>query len=329
MPRNRYYSGPPGDHYDGTRFFNPGVETVDKGFADVGRWRRTSKPRPWPQRVEVERVVPDRRVEDLRVTCIGHATVLIQAHGLNIVTDPVWSDRASPLRFFGPKRAAAPAVAFEDLPRIDTVLLSHNHYDHLDIATLRRIVERDGAPIVTPLGNDAIVRRAIPKATIVVGDWWQGDDLSDEVAVTIVPAQHWSARGLGDRRMALWCGFVVQAGPHSVYFAGDTGYGDGRIFREMRQRLGPVDVALLPIGAYAPRWFMGAFHTDPDDAVRAMLDLEARQAVGIHWGVFRMSDEGRDEPRAALAEALALRQLSPNRFVAAEPGFVWRLGSSQ
>ena len=324
MARNRYYSGPISDHFDGTRFFNPGHEDIDNGLRDLLRWRRTSTPSPWPAKVEIEQIVPDRQVADARITIVGHATVLIQAHGLNIVTDPHWSDRASPLGFAGPKRVSPPAVAFADLPAIDVVLLSHNHYDHLDVATLRRLVERDRPLIVTPLGNDAIVKAAIPRANVRTGDWWDRQRLSEDVAVTIVPAQHWSLRRPGDRRMALWCGFAVRTGRHLIYFAGDTGYGDGRIFRTIRQRLGRPGVALLPIGAYAPRWFMKAYHTDPDEAVAALQDLEAAQAIGIHWGVFRLSDEGRDDPPTALAAALARRQIASERFLAAEPGYVWR-----
>jgi L-ascorbate metabolism protein UlaG (beta-lactamase superfamily) len=268
-------------------------------------------------------VVPDRLVAEARITIVGHATALLQVRGLNIVTDPLWSERASPVGFAGPKRVSPPAIAFDNLPRIDVVLLSHNHYDHLDIATLRRLIERDQPLIVTPLGNDAIVRKAIPDANVRPGDWWDRQPLSEDVEAIIIPAQHWSARGLGDRRMALWCGFAVRTPTHLIYFAGDTGYGDGDIFQAFRQTLGSPDVALLPIGAYAPRWFMEAHHINPEEAVLIMQDLGASQAIGIHWGVFQLSDEGRDDPRAALALALAERQIPSHRFPAAEPGYVW------
>jgi len=199
------------------------------------------------------------------------------------------------------------------------VLLSHNHYDHLDVATMRRLVARHDPLIVTPLGNDTLVRRIAPKARIVTGDWWDERHLPG-VTVTFVPAQHWSQRGINDRRMALWCGFHIRAGGHSVYFAGDTGYGDGSLFQTIRARLGSPDLALLPIGAYAPRWFMADQHTDPAEAVRIMLDLDARQAQAIHWGVFPLSDEGRDEPVFELGLALAAHGIAAARFRHDEPG---------
>ncbi|WEK45259.1 MAG: MBL fold metallo-hydrolase [Candidatus Andeanibacterium colombiense] len=319
MPRNRYYVGPESDHFDG-RFFNIAPRTPDRGLRDVWRWRRTSTPTRWPDSVPITPTVPEAQCQNLRITIVGHACVLIQLGGLNLVTDPLWSERASPFSFAGPRRACPPGIAFADLPRIDAVLLSHNHYDHLDKATLRRLVARDDPRILTPLGNDAIVQRAIPRARIETGDWWDGFALGNGVEATIVPAQHWSARGVRDRRMALWGGFHVRSPFGSACFAGDTGYGDGSIFPAIRERLGAPDVALLPIGAYAPRWFMADQHTNPDEAVRIMQALGARRALGIHWGVFQLTDEGRDEPAELLARALAERGLSPECFPAAEPG---------
>ena len=318
MPKNRYYDGPNSDHYNG-RFFNIAPRTSDKSFADIRQWRKTSKRSPWPKHVPVHPAVPAERVEGTRITLVGHATVLIQIGGLNILTDPVWSQRCSPVQFAGPRRVCAPGVWFDDLPPIDVVLLSHNHYDHLDVATMRRLVARHDPLIVTPLGNDTLVRQIAPKARIVTGDWWDEQQLPG-VTVTFVPAQHWSQRGINDRRMALWCGFHIRAGEHSVYFAGDTGYGDGSLFTAIRARLGSPDLALLPIGAYVPRWFMADQHTDPAEAVRIMLDLDARQAQAIHWGVFPLSDEGRDEPVFELGLALAAHGITAGRFRHDEPG---------
>lgn len=186
---------------------------------------------------------------------------------------------------------------------------------------------RDDPRIITPLGNDTIIHQAIPKARVEVGDWWSrfalGDGGAATIEATIVPAQHWSSRGLRDASHALWGGFMLRTGDGLVYFAGDTGYGDGRVFRELYQRFGAPDLALLPIGAYAPRWFMADQHTDPDETVQIMLDMDARHALGIHWGVFPLSDEGRDRPRDDLALALAARGIAAERFIAAEPGHVW------
>jgi len=321
--KNKYYQGPPSEHFDGTRFFNPGHPDTDRSLGDILKWKLREKSAKWPRSAPVDQSVPPPRSEPLRITMVGHATLLIQAAGLNILTDPVWSDRASPVRFAGPRRVTITGIAFDDLPRIDAVLLSHNHYDHLDIATLGRLHERDRPLIVTPLGNDAIVRRHIADARIATGDWGDRIDLGGETVVDIVPAHHWSARGGGDRRMALWGGFMLRSPAGLVYFAGDTGYGDGAIFRDMHALYGPPDVALIPIGAYAPRWFMAAQHVDPDEAVRIMLDLGARSAIGIHWGSFHLTDEERDEPVALLKESLARRGIDPGRFPAAEPGQVF------
>lgn len=323
MPRsaNPYYSGLPGDHFDGLRFFNPGHAETDHGFRDLLRWKLTERAAAWPRSVAARQIVPDARVSGLRATIIGHASVLIQAGGINVLTDPVWSERASPLPFIGPRRVWAPGIAFEALPKIDAVLLSHNHYDHMDMATLRRLNLEHRPLVVTPLGNDAILRRAIPDVRVVAGDWWDRIDIGDGGEVTIVPAYHWSARTGGDRRMALWSGFVLHTNAGGVHFTGDTGYGDGRIFRELRRRIGRPDLALIPIGAYAPRWFMSAAHTDPNEAVQILEDLEAARAVGIHWGVFPLTDERRDEPPELLLEALRRRGIAEDLFPAGEPGF--------
>ena len=318
--RNPYYSGLPSDHFDGLRFFNPDHPDTDRGFRDLLRWKLKEKAAPWPRSVPVRPTIPDASVPGLRATVVGHASVLIQSDRLNVLTDPVWSQRASPLSFAGPRRVWAPGIAFEALPKIDAVLLSHNHYDHLDLATLRRLHLTHGPLVVTSLGNDTILRRAIPGLRVVSGDWWDRIQISKGGEVTIVPAYHWSARTGRDRRMALWSGFMLSTNAGRAYFSGDTGYGNGRIFRDMRQRIGRPDLALIPIGAYAPRWFMCAQHTDPDEAVQILEDLEATRAVGIHWGVFRLTDEHRDEPPKLLLEALARRGITENLFPAGVPG---------
>lgn len=323
---NDYYDGPVSDHFDGVRFFNPDHPDTDRSFGDMLRWKLREKAARWPKSVPGRQVVPEARVDGLRITMVGHATLLIQTAGLNVLTDPLWSDRASPVGFAGPRRVTPPGIAFADLPPIDVVLLSHNHYDHLDVATLKRLHATHPPLIVTPLGNDAIVRKAVPDARMDTGDWGDCISLADDAEVHIVPAHHWSARGTGDRRMALWCGFMLRTRAGLVYFAGDTGYGDGAIFRSMRERYGPTDVALLPIGAYAPRWFMAAQHTNPEEAVRIMADLEARQAIGIHWGSFQLTDEARDEPATLLSRALGERGIEARRFPAANPGDIYDFG---
>lgn len=322
MPRsvNPYHAGLASDHFDGVRFFNPDHAETDRGFRDLLRWRFNEKRAAWSRPAPVRPTVPDVRVAGLRATIVGHASVLIQAGGLNVLTDPVWSDRASPFPFAGPRRVWAPGIAFDALPPIDVVLLSHNHYDHMDMATLRRLHTEHRPLVVTPLGNDAILRRAIPDVRVTAGDWWNRIDIGKSGEVAIVPAYHWSSRTGRDRRMALWSGFMLNTSGGLAYFAGDTGYGDGRIFREMRQRIGRPDLALIPIGAYAPRWFMSAQHADPNEAVLIMEDIEASRAVGIHWGVFQLTDERRDEPPELLLEGLARRGIAEDLFPAGEPG---------
>jgi L-ascorbate metabolism protein UlaG (beta-lactamase superfamily) len=322
MARNRYVEMEPSDNFDGVHFRNPTEKAPDATLLDVLRWRWTSKPAAWPKSVPVTPAVPEARVEGLRVTMVGHATLLIQVAGLNVLTDPVWSVNAGPWTL-GPKRVTTPGIAFADLPPIDVVLLSHNHYDHLDVRTLARLVARDNPLIVTPHGNDTIVRPAAPAARFAVGGWWDRFDVAEGATATIVPANHWSARGIRDRRMALWGGFVLEVGGRLIYFAGDTGYGSGAIFRDIAARFPAPDIALIPIGAYAPRWFMAPQHIDPFEAVQVMRDVDATRAVGIHWGTFQLTDEARDEPVEKLVEALAAAGVDPARFVAAAPGAVF------
>jgi L-ascorbate metabolism protein UlaG (beta-lactamase superfamily) len=318
--RNRYYTGPPTDHFDGRRFFNPDHPDTDRSLREILRWKLREKSASWPRSIPMQQTVPGPRIEGPRATIVGHASVLIQSGGLNVLTDPVWSERASPLPFAGPRRVWAPGIAFGSLPPIDAVLLSHNHYDHMDLATLRRLHDVHRPLMVAPLGNDAILRRTLPGVRVTTGDWWARIDIGQAAEVTIVPAYHWSARTGRDRRMALWSGFTLGTRAGRVYFAGDTGYGDGRIFRQMRTRIGRPDLALIPIGAYAPRWFMRAQHTDPEEAVHILEDVEGARGVGIHWGVFKLTDEPRTEPPERLRETLLRRGIAQAHFPAGEPG---------
>ncbi|HET9509969.1 MAG TPA: MBL fold metallo-hydrolase [Sphingomonas sp.] len=326
MARNRYYDGQPSDHFDGTRFFNPGQASTDRGLRAMLRWKLAGGAARWPKSVPVTSAKPEARVDGLCVTMVGHASLLIQAAGVNILTDPVWSKRASPFRCVGPKRVTAPGIAFEDLPPIDVVLLSHAHYDHLDLDTLRRLQAAHDPLMAMPLGNDAVVRAAVPAARCVTGDWWSRLDLGSGIATTLTPANHWSNRWPSDTRMTLWSGHYLDTPSGTIWFVGDTGYGDGRIFGEVRGRLGAPDVALIPIGAYAPRWFMAAQHVDPAEAVRIFTDVGAGRALGIHWGTFQLTDEAREAPVAELATALDAARIAPDRFVAAEAGGVYRFG---
>ncbi len=318
-----YAAGPISEHFDGKRFFNPGQPSTDRSLGDIWRWKSAPLAVPWPKQVDVAPAVPIPRSDRLRITMVGHATLLIQVSGLNILTDPVWSDRASPLSFAGPKRVTLPGIAFDDLPAIDLVLLSHNHYDHMDIATLRRLHATYRPRIITPIGNDVIVRASIPDAQVDTGDWSDRIRIGETAIITLTRANHWSSRRITDRRVALWSGFLIETQHAKIWFAGDTGYGDGSIFRDLRTKYGAPDVALIPIGAYEPRWFMAAQHVNPKEAVQIFQDIGARRALGIHWGTFRLTDEARDAPREELLDALNHAEIDAARFAAAEPGQVF------
>ncbi|MGH8481916.1 MAG: MBL fold metallo-hydrolase [Nevskiaceae bacterium] len=245
------------------------------------------------------------------LTWIGHATFLVQVGGLNVLTDPHFTARASPLRWAGPERLAPPGLSLRDLPAPDVVLVSHNHYDHLDEGSVRWLAQHHPkAVFVVPLGlRRWLQRRRI--GNVVELDWWQKHD-GHGFSVTAVPAQHFSGRGTNDRNATLWCGFVLEAAGKKVYFAGDTGY--SKDFADIGERAGPMDLALLPIGAYAPRWFMRAMHVNPEEAVKIHRDVGARQSVAMHWGTFRLTEEPLDEPPRALAEALKAARVPPEKF---------------
>ena len=294
---------PVSDHFDGYRFYNPGID-IDKSFIDLWRMLNSGNRARWPEHVENGSFPPPPRnvpADEIAVTPIGHATLLIQFAGLNVLTDPMYSKRASPVTWAGPERVRDPGVAFDVLPRIDVVVLSHDHYDHMDLATLRRLRDRWNPLVVVGLGNARYLAGYGLERSVEL-DWWQSIDLGPGVRLTFVPAQHWSGRGFGDRRRTLWGGYWFDAAAGRVYFAGDTGY--PAQFREIRRRLGQPDIALLPIGAYEPRWFMAPQHVKPEEAVRAHLDLGARLSIAMHFATFhQLSDEAIEAPVTALAVA--------------------------
>ena len=254
-----------------------------------------------------------------------HASFLIQTAGLNILLDPVWSKRASPSRLIGPKRVNEPGIAFTELPPIDVVLVSHGHYDHLDVRTLSRIATVHRARVITPLGNDVVMRNFDSTIAAEAYDWGNRVDIGNGMAVTLVASQHWSARNLSDRNMALWASFVIETPGGRIYFVADSGYGDGRYFRTAGERHGPFKLAILPIGAYEPRWFMRDHHMNPPEAVQALIDCGGELALAHHHGTFQLTDEPIDAPFLALLEALNVAGISPERFAALRPGQVWQL----
>ncbi len=296
-----HYRGPVSDHFDGRRFVNQ-VAISHRSLGEFLRWMWTRQPGHWtfidapPGSPPPTRVGPGQ----MRVTFVNHATMLLQMDGLNILTDPIWSERASPFAWIGPRRMRPPGIRFRDLPPIDIVVISHNHYDHLDLPTLQRLARAHHPRFIVGLGNRALLTAAgIDRVTEI--DWWQAV-MAGPLTITSVPAQHFSARGLCDRDATLWTGYVFSGPAGKAYFAGDTGFGPH--FRQIRERFGPLRLAMLPIGAYRPEWFMGRVHLSPRDAVRAHDLLDARTSLAIHYGTFRLADDGQNEPLEALARAL-------------------------
>jgi L-ascorbate metabolism protein UlaG (beta-lactamase superfamily) len=321
--RNRYYQGPVSDHFDGL-IFSDG-RPITKGLLDIWKWQTGKREREaFPaQYATPPQDKPPAKVDGVRIVHLGHASFLYQVAGLNVLIDPVYSERASPFSFVGPRRVNEPGIAFDDLPKINAVLVTHNHYDHLDLDTLARIHTRDRPRMIMPLGNDSIVKARIPDARTEVHDWKDKVALSDGVSATLVPTYHWSARGAFDRRMALWCSFVIEAGPTRIFHVGDTGYHDGSLYEVLGEQYGPFDLAVLPIGAYEPRWFMSDNHMNPEEAVKVMLSLKAKRAIGHHWGTFQLTDEGIERPPEALKAALAAADLPEERFQPMRPGLSW------
>jgi L-ascorbate metabolism protein UlaG (beta-lactamase superfamily) len=305
----------PVQHFRNGRFFNPGVQ--DHNFRQALKWMRTRQPGAWPRWIpSTPGPKPPERVEGaaLRVTFVNHATVLLQTEGLNLLTDPVWSRRISPVSFLGPERHRDPGIRFEDLPPIDAVLLSHNHYDHLDTPTLRRLAAEHHPAVFCPLGVAPLVRRCGLRGVQEL-DWGQATTWRGR-RIHCVRAQHFAARTPFDRNRTLWCGWVLEADAGNLYFAGDSGFGD--FFAEIGRRFAPIRLALLPIGAYEPEWFMGPVHMTPEQAVESWEMAGASVAVGIHFGTFALADDAEADPPARLRRALAGREDADRFWILSE-----------
>jgi L-ascorbate metabolism protein UlaG (beta-lactamase superfamily) len=320
------YSGPVTDHFDGVRFFDPdGVPP--KSLRDVLRWqfdgarKRATWPL-WAPSPHADQPPPRVTGDKVRLSFVGHASWLIQVAGVNILVDPVWSVRVSPFSFAGPKRRNDPGIAFEALPNIDVVLVSHGHYDHLDLPTLSRLAATFAPRVITPLGNDITMRAADPAIRAEAFDWHDRVELGNGLDVTLVATRHWSARGLFDRNRALWASFVLETPAGKIYIVCDSGYGDGKHFRRVAEAHGPLRLAILPIGAYEPRWFMRDQHMNPEDAVKALADCGAEQALAHHHGTFQLTDEAIDAPAIALGEALEAAKVPREKFAVLKPGQV-------
>ena len=331
-------------HHRGTRFQNSEVEFEPKGLAELLKWRRNAwrDGLPKPPRHATPHVAADLAFLHANasagaamvpaLTWIGHASTLLQAGGANLITDPIFSERASPLPFAGPKRHVAPGLTVAELPHIDAVLISHNHYDHLDLASVKALAAQAGGPprFIVPLGLATwFARIGIGGQSVIELDWWQSARIGT-VEIVFTPAQHWSGRSLADRMATLWGGYAIFAPDFHAWFAGDTAYSKhfAEIHRRFAARQGAgrgFDLALIPIGAYEPRWFMRAQHVDPEEAVHIHRDVFAERSIGIHWGTFQLTDESLDEPPLALQRALRLAGLDDGAFSTLAVGETRRL----
>ena len=328
MTARHAWGGGDRSHHAGGRFRNPwplGPE-APKGPGDLLKWmleRRRSERSPDPSPLELPREEPEvvrpRLPADspgMRLTWVGQATFLVQLPGVTLLTDPVFSDRASPVQWAGPRRFSPPGLSVEALPTVDAVLLSHDHYDHLDRPAVEQLHDRFGDALTwfTPLRYAPwFGKRGV--TNVVELDWWDEARLEvgeAEARLRALPARHWTRRRLFDARRRLWCSWSVRCVGHHLYFAGDSGYGPG--FEEVGEREGPFDVALLPIGAYEPRWFMKSSHMNPEEAAQAARDVGAASMVAMHWGTFRLTDEPPLEPPPRARRAWSALGLDPARL---------------
>ncbi|ROH87320.1 MBL fold metallo-hydrolase [Pseudomethylobacillus aquaticus] len=317
-------------HYDANKahhrvdgFSNNYLPPINVPFSDIVRWYRESKGKPaapsqFVQGYHFPLVKTDTAFlrsnrTQTTYTWIGHASGLVQMGGINLLTDPIFSERASPFSWLGPKRKTPLPFPLSELPHIEVVVISHNHYDHLDLPTLKALSKQPGgSPLfLVPLGMQSWMK-AQGLANSLELDWWQQTELND-VKLTFVPAQHWSARGLGDRNRVLWGGWVAQAPNFSFYYSGDTGYSAD--FADIGSRFGGFDLATIPVGVYEPRWFIKNQHVNPEEAVQIHRDVKARQSIGVHWGTFELSDEPLDQVMGDLPAARARLGVADEAFL--------------
>jgi L-ascorbate metabolism protein UlaG (beta-lactamase superfamily) len=304
------YHGEASNHFNGSVFFNPEIDYKRKGFGDLISWWWEREPSPWEQRSiqSISKLPPMQ--SSAQVTFINHSTTAVQINDVVILTDPIWSERATPVSFVGPKRMHQPAITMPQLGQVDAVVISHNHYDHFDLPTLEQLETLYQPIFIVPIGNRHLLE-SIEATNIVTLDWWESTQVGS-VTVTLTPARHWSKRTLTDTNESLWGGYFMKSKQSSVFFAGDTGYGSH--YQRIRQRLGSVDMALLPIGAYKPAWFMKDNHMGPLDVPASKRDLGAKYVMAIHFGTFPLGDDAQDEAPDVMKQ-VAAKQKKPKRYL--------------
>jgi L-ascorbate metabolism protein UlaG (beta-lactamase superfamily) len=312
------YQGPVSDHFNGKTFENIG-DVQAKGGKDLLKWMMNREKQSWTQERKARfGPEPPKKVKNgAQITFVNHSTFLIQMNGLNILTDPIWSERTSPVSFAGPKRMRPPGIKFEELPTIDLVLISHNHYDHLDVPTIKDLIKKYDPHFITPLGVAAFIKNQ-GSENVRDLDWWDEYQFKQELNIACVPAQHFSGRGIFDRDATLWCGYILRSQAGDIYFAGDTGYGE--LFKSIRDKYPEIKLSLLPIGAYLPKWFMSPIHISPEEAVKAHQDVGSKVSIGMHFGTFPLADDGPEQARADLRKALNDRQIEDGSFLVLEEG---------
>lgn len=317
---NPYYQGPKTDHFNGTRFFYP---TSDRppNFFDVIKWKFTSKPLKWPPHVWQDLKITNtfkQRSFDLCVTYIGHSSFLVQINHQNILVDPIYAKYAGPVKANTLKRRIAPGIAFDDLPPIDIIILSHNHYDHCDVSFLRKISKKDHPKFVVPLGLDQQLKKNRVHGTMYALDWHESV-FFENLQITLTPAKHWSARGIFDKNMTLWGGYVISHEKQSLFFMGDSGF-DQDLFQDIGHRYGPFDISLISIGAYHPRWFMKYAHMNPHEACLSHLALKSNLSLAMHHRSFPLADEGPLDPEKDLQKAKTALSIPLNQFIVIQEG---------
>ena len=288
-----------------------------KGFVELLKWKLTTKNPVWPKNILLtNNDIPPLIVvaqDKIRISFVGQATFLIQTNSLNILTDPVWSERASPYSFIGPKRAIAPGIKLADLPKIDIIVISHNHYDHMDLSTIKILWERDNPKIITPLLNDIVIKDSIKGIEITTLNWEEKTLVANNLAIYLEPSQHWSARGLFDRNKTLWGNFIMETPAGDICFIGDSGYNE-----ELYKNIGSkhnIFLSIIPIGAFEPRWFMKDMHMDPEEAVLVHKNLKSTYSIASHFQTFQLASDGYLQPTNELDLALQKHQISQEQFI--------------